>query len=80
MGKNRSLPTHALIHHQLTECIVQMIIAADHMGYAHIMIVNNDSQHIGRAAIAAQNHHVIQNLVLNCHRALNSIINCCAAI
>ena len=80
MRKNRGLPFHALIYHQLAECVIQVIITANNMGNAHVMVVNYYCQHVGRAAVTAQNNHIIQNLVLDGHGSLNGVFNRDSAI
>ena len=53
VGVNWQGPAHGVIDHHLTRGIIQVVIPADHMGYAHVMIINNNSQHVNRGAIRA---------------------------
>ena len=48
---DRYFPVHALIDDGLARCICQMIVAADDMGDAHVMVVHDNSVHIGRIAV-----------------------------
>ena len=80
MGKFGNIPAHAAIHHRLAKGVVEMIITPDHMGDAHVMIIDNDGQHIGGGAIGAQDDHVIKDPVLHGNLALNQIGDCRAAL
>ena len=80
VGKNGRVPSHPPVYHELAERIIQVIITANNMGNAHIMVVNNHRQHVRWATVTAQNHHIIQNLVLNGYGPLNGVFNPSAAI
>src|SRR3546814_7979826 len=41
-----NIPSHAVQDDQLPESVVEMVVAADHMGYAHVVVVHDHSQHI----------------------------------
>ena len=51
MCVGRNLPPHGSVNLDLPRRIVQMIVAANDMGNAHIIIINYNRQHIHRAAI-----------------------------
>ena len=53
-----------------------MVITANDMGNPHVMIINDDGQHVGWRAIGAQDHHVVKRLVLHRDPALHGVINC----
>ena len=42
---------------------------------AHVVIVDHDGQHVGRIAVAAQQHEVVEVLVLPDHAALDLILD-----
>ncbi len=65
----------ALIDLQLPRGIVQMIAAADHMGDAHVEIVDHDGQHISGRAVASEQHHVVKLVVGKAHVALHNIVH-----
>ena len=52
-----------------------MIVAADHMGDAHVVVVDHHRQHVGRVAVAAQQHEVVEVLVLPDHAALDLVLD-----
>jgi hypothetical protein len=66
---------HCADDHQLAKGVVDMVIAADHMGHAHIVIVHHHGQHIGRRTVRAQNDEIVQLNVLNRDAALNQIVD-----
>ena len=41
-----------------------MVVAAQHVGDSHIVVVDNNGQHVGRGAVAAQQHEIVKLLVL----------------
>ena len=67
------LPAHGPVDLNLPRCIVQMIIAANDMGDAHIMVIHHDGEHINRAAIGTQQNHVIKLIVANDDIALHLV-------
>ena len=73
MGEMRPVPAHRVINHALAKGIGQVVIAADHMGDAHIVIIHHHSMQIGGRAIAAQDDHVIQFAIGDAHFALHQI-------
>ena len=75
MREMRHVPAHRLIELGLPEGVVQMVVAPDHMGDAHIVIVHHHRQHVGRRTIAAQQHEIIQLFVGDRHLALHHILN-----
>ncbi len=52
-----------------------MIVAADDMGDAHVVIVDHDGEHIGRRAVGAQQHEIVEVLVLPDDAALDLILD-----
>ncbi len=73
MRENRQIPAHRHIDLCLARGIVQVIIAPNHMGHAHIVIVHDNRQHIRGRAVPAQKHHVIKLVVAHRHVALNRV-------
>ena len=73
MRPDRYVPAHGVIDHGLARSIVQMIVAADHMGNAHVVIVYDHGQHIDRRAVTAQNDHVIELVIAEFYTALHRI-------
>jgi len=52
-----------------------MIVASDDVGDAHVVIVDHDGEHVGRVAVAAQQHEIVEVLVLPDHAALHLILD-----
>ena len=52
-----------------------MVVAADDVGDAHVVIIDYDGEHIGRRAVGAQQHQIVQVLVLPDHAALDLIVD-----
>lgn len=73
--ENRRLPTHSLVKLNLAETVGEVIVAANDMGDAHVMIVHHYRKHIGRRAVGAQQDHVVQLTVRDSHLALDLILN-----
>lgn len=51
-----------------------MVISADHVGNSHVMIIDNDSQHVGRTAVRAQQYHII-HLAIERDSALYEVVH-----
>jgi hypothetical protein len=75
MAVNRHGPAHRVDDLQLARGVVEMIVAADHMGDAHVEIVDHDREHIGRRAVGPQQHHVVELLVGEAHIALHDVVH-----
>ena len=73
MREDRHVPAHGLIDHHLTRRIAQVIVAADNMCDAHIMVIHDDREHVDRRAVRAQQDHVIELRVIDFHIALHFI-------
>ena len=56
----RHIPSHCIIDHHLSCRVIQVVIPPDHMGHPHVMIIDNDGQHINRCAIGPEQNHVIK--------------------
>ena len=52
-----------------------MVVAADDMGDAHVVVVDHDRQHVGRVAVAAQQDEIVEVLVLPDHAALDLVLD-----
>ena len=65
----------ASIDLHLARGVVQVIVAADDMGDAHVVIVDHHGQHVGGVAVGAQQHQVVELLVLPDHVALHLIVD-----
>ena len=53
-------PAHPADHGQLAERVVEVIVAADHVRDAHVVIVDHDREHVGRRAVRAQQDEIVE--------------------
>jgi hypothetical protein len=63
MRHDGNLPAHGLIDLRLPRGVGEMIVAANDMRDAHVVIVDDDGEHVGRRAVGAQQHEVVEILV-----------------
>ena len=63
MGKDRRLPAERFIDLSLPRGVGEVVVAADDMGDAHVMVVYNHGEIVGRRAVAAQDDKVVELLV-----------------
>ena len=52
-----------------------MVVAADDVRHVHVVIVDDDRMHVGGRSIGAQQHHVVELLVGDAHRALHEVLD-----
>ncbi len=68
-------PVHRLVDDGLTRGVGEMIVAADHMGDAHVMVVDHDRQHVGGRAVRTQKDQVVERRRVPVDRALNQVVD-----
>ena len=73
MGEARPVPAHGVVNLRLAERVGQVIVAADHVGDGHVVVIDDHGVLIGRRAVAAQDDHVVQLGVCDPHRALHEV-------
>src|SRR5215213_4016819 len=71
----RDGPAERVIDVLLTSRVVEVIVTANDVGHAHIVIVDNDSKHVGGGAIRSEQHEIIKVLVLPHDTALDLILD-----
>lgn len=59
----------------LARRVGKMIVAADDMRHAHVVIIDDHGMHVGRVAVRTQNDEIIQVLVREAHFALDLIVH-----
>ena len=52
-----------------------MIVATNDVCHAHVVIVDDDGEHVGRIAVRAQEHQVVEVLVGERDFALNEVVD-----
>ena len=80
MGINRVRPSpldvgHPIENDQLTKRVVEVVVTADHVRDAHVMIVDHHREHICRRSIGAQDHEIIEFGVLHGDATLDAVID-----
>ena len=71
----RNVPAERIVDLLLARGVDQMVVAADDMGDAHVVVVDHHRQHVGRVAVAAQQHEIVEVLVLPDHAALHLVLD-----
>ncbi len=71
----RNVPAKRIVDLLLARGVDQVVVAPDHMGDAHVVVVDHHRQHVGRIAVAAQQHEVVEVLVLPDHAALDLVLD-----
>ena len=69
------MPAERVVDVLLPGGIGEVIVAADDVGDAHVVVVDDDGEHVGRRAVGAQQHEVVEVLVLPDHAALHLILD-----
>src|SRR6516164_9063707 len=72
---HRYRPTQSIVNLALASGVREMIVPPDHMRYAHVMIIDDHGEHVGRCAVGAQKHEIIKVLVLPNDASLHLILN-----
>ena len=74
MGEFRHWRAQSLIHEDLARRVVDMIVAADHVGDAHVDVIHHHHEVVGRRAVGTLDDDVVQFGDIHRHRTLNEII------
>ena len=72
---HRHGPAERLIDLGLPRGVVEVVVAADDVGHAHVVVVDHDGQHVGRIAVGAQQHEIVEVLVLPGDAALDLVLD-----
>ena len=72
---HRHVPAQRLVDLGLARGVGEMVVAADDVGDAHVVVVDHDREHVGRRAVRAQQHEVVEVLVLPDDAALHLILD-----
>jgi hypothetical protein len=75
MRHDRNVPAQRLIDLHLPRRIGEMIVAANDMGDAHVVIVDHHGQHIGWVAVRAQQYEIVELLIGEGHFALHLVVD-----
>ena len=55
--------------------IIQMVVTADDVRDAHVVIINHHRQHVGWRSIAAEQDKIIKVFILKDNTPLNDVLN-----
>jgi glutamyl-tRNA synthetase len=61
IGRHR--PTHRIDDLALARRVRQVIVAANNVRHAHVVVVHDDGQHVGRCPVGAQQDEVVEHVV-----------------
>ena len=59
----------------LASGVCQVVVSADNMRDAHVMVIDDNGMHIGRRPIAPQQDHIIELRIFHADRPLNLVIH-----
>src|SRR6266849_8100943 len=80
MGEFGNHPTERVIDLLLPKRVVEVVVAADHMGYPHIVVVDHDREIVGRSAVCPQDDLIVELGIRNRNLALNMVADCRRAL
>ena len=75
MRHARHLPAEGIVDLRLARRVRQMVVAADDVGDPHVVIVDDDREHVGRRAVGAQQHEIVEILVLPGDAPLHHVVD-----
>ena len=75
MRHDRHVPAERLVDLLLPRGVGEVVVAADDMGDAHVVVVDHDRQHVGRRAVGAQQHEVVEVGILPDDAALHLVLD-----
>jgi hypothetical protein len=75
MGHLRNRPAERDVDLSLAGGIGEVVDAADHVGHAHVVVVDDDGEIVGRRTVGAQDDEVVEILVLDHDAALDEIVD-----
>ena len=60
MGEFGDRPAERVIDLRLAEGVVEVVVAADHMGDPHVVVVDHDREIVGRGAVRPQDDQIVE--------------------
>ena len=75
MGVDRGFPAQGAEKLGLAKRVVQVVVAPDRMGDPHLVVVDDDGEHIGGGSVAPQQHHVVELAVGEPDSALDGVLD-----
>ena len=75
MGEGRLGPAQGFEDQRLARGVAQVVVAADDVGDAHVVVVDDHGKVVGRRAVRAEQDQVVQLLVHEPHRPLDHVVD-----
>ncbi len=75
VGEGGHVPAQGLVDQRLSRGVVEVVVAADDVGDAHVVVVGDHGEIVGRRAVGAQQHQVVEVAVLEHHPPLHQIVD-----
>ena len=72
---HRHRPAERVVEDLLAPGVGEVIVAADDVGDAHVVVVDDDGEHVGRRAVGAQDDEIVEVLVGEGDAALHAILD-----
>src|SRR5713101_4252924 len=71
----RHAPSQRVVDLALTRGVGQVVVAANDVSHAHVVVIDNHSKHVSRRAVGAQEHEVVEVLILPYDASLHLILD-----
>ena len=71
----RHVPAERLVDLRLARAVGEVVVAADDVRDVHVVVVDDDGEHVGRRAVGAQKDEVVEILVLPDDAALDGVFD-----
>ncbi len=75
VGEFGDRPVERLVDLGLAEGVVQVVVAADHMGDRHVVVVDHHREIVGRAAVGAQDDQIVELAIGDRDLALDPVVD-----
>jgi hypothetical protein len=73
--EHRHRPAERIVYLRLARGVGEMVVAADHVGDRHVVVVHHDRVLVGGRAVPAQDDHVVELGVRHAHDALDEVVD-----
>ena len=75
VGPDRNLPAEGLVEQGLAAGVGEVLFAADHVGDAHVVVIDRDGEIVDHRAVGAQEDEILQILVGKTHRVADTVFD-----
>ncbi len=75
VGHDRQRPAERVVEDLLAGAIGQVVVAADDVGDAHVVVVDDDGEHVGGRAVRAQDDEIVEVAVGEGDSALDLVLD-----